>query len=226
MAAAAGLALALLALLVALGELDVVDSYAVHELMPGRLPTDSRIPVIGHLLQYHGHHFDASQVVRIPGTIVASLGFFLIACIVLWRRRDLRVLSVFVAGFAVGNAMVVLGQEAITRPALYAVDHDPQTRIAGFASSFPSGHATRLVLLAAIFAYLWPRFAWLFALWVVGALFSLEIDRIHTPSDILGGVLLAATIIAVMPLVLPLVDRVLPRLRSRAVDPLSGLTRD
>ena len=86
----ATLAFAVLAVLVAVGALTRVDDYALDHLAPGGLPVESKIPLFGRLFQYHGHHFDASQVVRLPGTFAASVLLLLLGCAILWRRGDRR----------------------------------------------------------------------------------------------------------------------------------------
>ena len=153
------------------------------------------------LFQYHGHHFDASQVVRLPGSVVPSLIVLFAACTILWRRRDFRSSVVWVAAFGIASAVVLIGKETMTKPLLFRVERGQLERVDDFTSSFPSGHTSRIVLLAALFTYLWPRLRLLFVLWAVAAIVSLEIDRIHTPSDIAGGILLATAIILAIPLV-------------------------
>jgi membrane-associated phospholipid phosphatase len=217
---AAVAALIALSALVSVGELTSVDGYAVRNLMPGGLPTGSRIPVIGHLLQYHGHGFDLSQVVRLPANIVPAVVVLLLACWALWRRGQLAGMIVWVAAFGIGNAIAVLGKETITRPALYAVHDGTRVEVPGFATSFPSGHSFRLVLLAAMLAALWPRLRWLLALWAAGATVSLEIDQIHTPSDIAGGLLLAAVIVLALPFARRPAETYLLRTRAARAVPI------
>jgi membrane-associated phospholipid phosphatase len=207
----AAAAFTVLAILVGLGDLKSIDQYAVRNLMPGGLPTDSRIPVIGRPLQYHGHHFDASQLVRLPANIVPATLLFILICLVLWRRKETPQLILWAFAFALGNAVVLIGKETITTPVLSRVVGGHLEDVSDFVSSFPSGHSTRIVLFTGIFVYLWPRLRWLWPLWAAAAIASLEIDRIHTPSDIAGGILLATAILLAAPLGLPLVQRVCSR---------------
>lgn len=192
--AAAGLVV--LTILVATGSLSSADRYAFRHLMPGGLPDDSPIPVIGKLLQYHGHHFDASQIVRLPGTIVASTLVLALGCAVLWQRGQRPSAVIWLIAFAVANAVVLLGKTTIDQPAIV----DTGDRRYDFISSYPSGHATRIVLLAALFATIWPKVRWLLYAWALVAIVSLEIDGIHTPSDVAGGVLLGTSIALAVPL--------------------------
>ena len=59
----------------------------------------------------------------------------------------------------------------------------------------PSGHAARSAVLAATATAVWPRLWPLFAGWVAVVVVSAELDAIHTPSDIVGGLLLATAVI-------------------------------
>ena len=221
----AAAAFTVLAILVSLGDLKRIDQYAVRNLMPGGLPSDSRIPVIGHPLQYHGHHFDASQLVRLPANIVPATLLFMFICLVLWRRKETPQLIVWAFAFALGNAVVLIGKETITTPVLSRVVGGHLERVSDFVSSFPSGHSTRIVLFTGVFVYLWPRLRWLWPLWAAAAIASLEIDRIHTPSDIAGGILLATTLLLAAPLVLSFVEQVCSHRVARPTAPLPNLPR-
>lgn len=222
---AAAAAFTVLAVLVELGDLKSVDQFAVRNLMPGGLPNDSRIPLIGHPLQYHGHHFDASQLVRLPANIVPATLVFLFICWVLWRRRNIPVLIVWAFIFAVGNAVVLIGKETIKSPSLTRVVGGEVENVYDFLSSFPSGHSTRIVLFTGILIYLWPWLRWLLPLWAAGALVSLEVDRIHTPSDIAGGILLGTTLLLAAPLILPFAQQICARGSSRRIKSVPEPTR-
>ncbi len=57
--------------------------------------------------------------------------------------------------------------------------------------SFPSGHATRAILLSVMAAQLGPAwFAWLLAIWAPLVCLSRVFTGVHYVSDILGGMLL------------------------------------
>ncbi len=110
----------------------------------------------------------------------------LVGCAILWRRGRHHEALVWLGVFAAGNAVMLICKEIVTKPMVY----DDHTPLVEFTSSFPSGHAMRAVILAALFATIWPRLRWLLALWAAAAVVSLEIDRIHALSDLAGGVLL------------------------------------
>ncbi len=94
-------------------------------------------------------------------------------------------------------------KRAISKPPLYAFEHGA-LRPQGFLHSFPSGHATRAAIITAIAVTLWPRLWPIFAAWLLAVIVSAELDGVHTPSDISGGLLLASAVILA---VLGLADR-------------------
>jgi membrane-associated phospholipid phosphatase len=61
--------------------------------------------------------------------------------------------------------------------------------------AFPSGHATRTTFLFLVAALVWPRArAWL-ALWMTAVVVALVLDGWHVPTDVAGGMLLAAALV-------------------------------
>jgi len=81
--------------------------------------------------------------------------------------------------------------------------------------SFPSGHATRAVLLAVLAAGLGPAwFAWVMLIWVPLVCVSRVITGVHYLSDILGGMLLGLLMGLAMIALSPLLARWLPFLFS------------
>ncbi len=198
----ATLAFSILAVLVAVGALTRIDNYALGHLAPGELPVESEIPLLGRLFQYHGHNFDASQVVRLPGTLAASVLMLLLGCAILWRRGDRRGVLLWVAAFIAANVVVTVCQVAIAKPALYGLYNTEPVKLSEFDMSFPSGHTMRIALLAALFAYVWQWLRWPLLAWLVVAVVAIEVDHLHTLSDILGGLLLGVIAVLSVALVL------------------------
>lgn len=198
----ATVAFASLAALTSVGTFTRIDSYALDHLAPGGIPIESKIPLLGELFQYHGHHFDVSQVVRLPGTIVASILLLLIGSAVLWRRGERRALVLWGGAFAVANIVVIVCQETVVKPSLFGRYYEQPVELSEFHMSFPSGHAMRLVLLAALFAYLWRWLRWPLLAWVTAAVVSIQVDHLHTLSDIAGGLVLGC--VAILSVVLAL----------------------
>ena len=180
-AAALALALAFAALagLVAAGALTGVDQWAVDHLMPGaRFRPGGAPPLSDGLVPLRHAHWDgalaaAADLVTLPASFLVALA------ITAWRSRVLAVALLAAVG------VEVLCKEVIVRPAL----HRGALHVAAFDSSYPSGHALRTVLVAAA---LWPLVRWAAVPWAAASFVLLEVAGWHTPSDIVGGVLLGA----------------------------------
>jgi membrane-associated phospholipid phosphatase len=96
----------------------------------------------------------------------------------------------------VANLVEVIGKSTITRPALHVRSGRALIHVVPFDTSFPSGHEIRAVVLVAClvacFPRLWPiGIAWLYAVTVM-----LVVGGWHTPSDVLGGLLVAVAVTA------------------------------
>jgi undecaprenyl-diphosphatase len=219
-AGAAAVAFAILAALVAGGQLGGIDGHAVKHWMPYDLDP-KEIRIIGPLFSYHGYDFDPLQVIRAPASAIPSAVLVLIACLALVRRGRWSTAFVWAGAFVAASIVAELCKHLITRSPVSAVRDGELVLVSGFDSSFPSGHALRAALAAAALAAAWPRLKWLLVAWVVAVSFVLDLYGVHVPSDIVGGLLLAsAFIFAALAL--------LERLPARALSPrqqLPGLTR-
>ena len=109
---------------------------------------------------------------------------------VLWRRGERTAALLWLGGFGLASVVEVVCKGMITRPALYVTAPEGPYHVSGFDSSFPSGHAMRAALLTAIVAATWPGLRWLVLAWLAAVLVTLGLNGVHTPTDILGGLLL------------------------------------
>lgn len=191
-AGAAAAAFAALAVLVAAGTCTRLDQWAVDHAMPGSAfggkPTfaDALVPLLGS--QWHGVWHVASILVTMPASFTPALLITLAACIELRGRAA----AALAAGFVCGNVIEVVVKETLTRPALYA----DGAQITGFDASFPSGHTIRTVLIVVAVAWAWPRLTWWAVAWALPSIALLLLGGQHVPSDIAGGVLVAAMVVA------------------------------
>jgi len=171
--------------LVASGALNGFDQWACDHLMPfaqrpGAPPTtlDSLVPL------YHGDWHPAgaavAQIVTLPGQVVVS---FLLVALVAWRLRAPAWIAVWVGT----TGLEFLCKHVLTRPALYR----DGIHATAFDASWPSGHALRSALVAAVLAAAWPRARTALAVWLVAVAVFLELAGFHTPTDVVGGLLLA-----------------------------------
>ena len=192
-------AYAALAVLVAAGAFTGLDQWAVDHAMPGghgagTPPTLVEAAVPLYHASWHGWLNGIADVVTLPAqALVASL--LAAACLlVLWRRGRQTPALVWGAAWVAGNATEVLCKSVLARPLLYR-DGLP---ITAFSSSFPSGHTLRAVLLATLAAVVWPAASRWLAVWAAAILVLLEVDGLHVPTDIAGGLLLAGLLVTIV----------------------------
>ena len=179
-------AFAALAGLVAAGTLTSFDQWACDHLMPlaggttGRAPTflESIVPL--YHAAWHPVGVAVTQIVTLPGQALISLA------LVVAGARKLRA-PLWIAAW-LGATVAEYGiRHLMTRPALYRGG----VHVTAFDSSWPSGHALRCALVAAVLAAAWPRARTALAAWLVASAVLLELAGFHTPTDVIGGLLLA-----------------------------------
>jgi len=191
--AAAGLgAFTALTALVAEGDLTSVDRWAVYHAMPGADFTgrstfaDAVIPLWG--VHWHGALHIASELVTSPASFTPATLIVAAACLRLRRPAAVALAAAYVAG----NVAEVVFKAALSRPALYHY----RLHLAGFDSSYPSGHTIRTVLVALAVSVAWPHTRAWAAVWATSSVAMIELGGQHVPSDIAGGLLLAGALLA------------------------------
>ncbi|MGH3000463.1 MAG: phosphatase PAP2 family protein, partial [Gaiellaceae bacterium] len=190
-AAALAAAFAALAGLVAAGELTSIDQWAIDHAMPGAdfagKPTfaDAVIPLWG--VQWHGALHILSELWTLPASFTPATLVVVAACL---RLRG-RVVVALALAYVAGNAVEVLVKGTLTRPPLF----EGGLHLTGFDGSYPSGHTVRIVLVATAIAWAWPRLASWAAAWAVASVALLLFGGQHVPSDIAGGLLIAAALV-------------------------------
>lgn len=130
--------------------------------------------------QFHPVGAAVAQIVTLPGQVVIS--FLLVAA----AARKLRN-AVWIVVWIAAVTVELVFRHALTRPALYR--HG--VHLVAFDTSWPSGHALRCAIVAAAAAAAWPRLRSVLAVWLVAVAVLLELAGFHTPTDIVGGLLLA-----------------------------------
>lgn len=189
-------AFAALAGLVAAGSLTRLDQWAVDHAMPGesfaRRPstlTESLVPLLH--ARWHPLLHGIAEIVTLPASVLPSLAIAGAGCLVLWRRGRRPAAAAWAAAWVAGTSIEVVTKAALTRPELFF--HG--LHLAGFDSSYPSGHTIRSVLVAATIAVAWPAARVWVAAWAACAVVLTEVAGFHTPSDIAGGLVLAALLV-------------------------------
>ena len=196
--AALAAAYAALAVLVVGGTVTGIDQWSVDHLMPG-LSSDSVKPTLLEAVVplLHAHWGTAlgviGNVVTLPAQVAISTALAGACCVVLLRRGRRRAAVAWAAVWLAGNVIEVCFKAVLERPLLESHGHP----LYAFASSYPSGHTLRSVLLAALIGAAWPGVRVWAALWAGASLALLELDGFHVPSDIAGGALLALLGVAV-----------------------------
>ena len=190
-------AYAAVAALVAAGALSGVDEWAATHAMPFAGAAAARPTLVDGLVPLHGVDLgragDAlAAVVTLPGQVLLSALAAAVAWFELRRRGRTATAVAWAAALVLATAIEAVGKESLTRPPLYR----DSIELVGFDNSWPSGHTVRAAVLALTLAAAWPRLRPLLALWLVASLVLLELSGAHTPSDILGGLLLAAFLAA------------------------------
>ena len=189
-------AFATLAGLVAAGSLTRLDQWAIDHAMPGESfgygkPTLSEALVPLLHARWHPLLHGVAEIVTVPASVLPSLAIAGAGCLVLWRRGRRPAALAWAAAWVAGTAIEVATKAALTRPELFS--HG--LHVAGFDSSFPSGHTIRTVLVAATIAVAWPAARIWVAAWAVCAVVLIEVAGFHTPSDIAGGLVLVALLV-------------------------------
>jgi membrane-associated phospholipid phosphatase len=174
-------AFAALAALVAAGAFTHVDQWAVDHLMPGASfhtgaggVLEGVVPLLHS--NWNSAYAIAANIVTLPASFLISLAIAFMCS------------RAFGAALVTAVAIEVLCKEVLTRPALY----NGSFHIAAFDSSFPSGHALRTVIVAAAVGWRWPGMRPIAIVWAIVSLVLIQLAGWHTPTDIAGGVLLAA----------------------------------
>jgi membrane-associated phospholipid phosphatase len=113
--------------------------------------------------------------------------------LVVLRRRGAGAAVAGGLAYVAANLVELLCKEVVSRPplTLAAVHVEP------FDHSWPSGHALRAAVAAFLVAWLLPRLRPLAAAWLLAAAVLLVVDGWHVPSDVAGGIVLAALAAAV-----------------------------
>ena len=133
-----------------------------------------------------------TEIVTLPGQAVFSLLLVLVAARQLWRRGRVEAAVCLTAAWFVAVAVELVFRHTLTRPPLYR----DGVHLVGFDSSWPSGHALRCALVAAALAAAWPRLRVPLGIWLAAVVVLLELAGLHTPTDLVGGLLLATAAVA------------------------------
>ena len=192
--AALAVALALASALDAAGAFSGIDQGAVDHLMPALNP--ARTAPSGILTGLYRPYAPGTpwwqsilDLWTYPCSVLAS-GLLVLAAAALAARRGRPALALAApVAWAGGNALELLGKGLLHRPLLVAHAAGATVPLTSFDTSFPSGHAIRGLVVAWALAALWPRARASLALWYAFVPVFLVMAAAHTPSDVVGGLL-------------------------------------
>lgn len=194
-----GAGFAVLSWLVVSGRCTRLDQYAIDRWMT-RVGTGPAHNSVWSALRPYPAGGSASDIAcnvwTLPGSVVISGAVLALCCVALERRGQRRAAVAWIAAWVAVNVIEVAGKDLLHRPALSAAVNGVRVQVAGFDTSFPSGHTARGLVIAFALAAVWPRLAWPAGLWAVGDCIALVVGGDHTPSDVVGGMLAALFVVA------------------------------
>lgn len=190
-------AFAALSALVAGGALTQLDQWAMDHAMTDVRVTGAKVTLAKALVPLLHTDFGSpldvvTGVVTAPASLVISFVLVAVCCAAMQRRGRMRAAYAWAGAWLAGNVVEVLCKSTLSRPALYSRG----LHVVAFDSSFPSGHTIRSIIVAGAIATAFPAARLWVAAWAAASLALLEADAWHTPSDIAGGVLLSALLVA------------------------------
>ena len=180
----------LLAGLVMAGVFTGTDRYATRHLMPWLEPSTSRLINIGALFLPETRPSLGGSLVALwtyPASPFVSVLVVASCAVLLDRRGDRRAAVAAGALWVVANVVEVIAKAAIARP---------QVGATSFHHSYPSGHTVRACVVAAVVSWTWRRAGPAATVWALLVPVALVLVGDHTPSDVAGGLLLSACLVA------------------------------
>lgn len=171
----------------------------------------SYLLLLQRLREAMGGAFDSFAVVFSDvGLVVLSVA---VPLLVFWCvDKDAGALSLFSMGIGSAGNQLVKNTACVYRPWLRSDElHPVAAALAGATGySFPSGHTASVASALLGLAWRWRKRVLAVALCVVGVLlmgFSRNFLGVHTPQDVLAGILVGVCAVAVSALVLKWVER-------------------
>jgi hypothetical protein len=180
---------------VQLGAFKALDQWAIDHVMPWTSPElHSSSTLLSSLLPFTSAT-PRSEIpaevwlypASVPVTALVTAG----CCLYLWRSRQRLAALAWAGAWLLVDAIEVLGKETIRRPTPHLTREGYLIPMSTFNHSFPSGHALRALLLAALVVVLWPRVLSPATAWLAAALPLLVVTNAHAPSDVVGTVFLS-----------------------------------
>jgi len=189
-AVAGGAVFLALAVLVATGAFTSFDDYAVAHWMPWLRESTPRLIHVSSVFVPQTRSTLGGTLVGLwtyPASPFISVLVVAGCAYVAVRRGRARTAVSVCALWIVANAAELVGKVVIARPPV---------GVAGFRHSYPSGHTIRACVVAAVITWTWRRAGAAATAWALLVPVALVLLGDHTPTDVVGGVALAACLIA------------------------------
>lgn len=184
-----------LAGLVGAGATNPLDQFGIDHLTPGLDPTSHyHLTLASLLVPWRGGDPNWQNAVNLwlyPASVPVSALLVAAACWLLHRRGRTRAALLWAGAWVMGAAVEGIGKILIRRPDLHAAVHGARVPFDSYASSFPSGHTIRSLVVAGAVVFVWRRARWAAAAWAATVLPLLVAAGDHTITDVLGGALVA-----------------------------------
>ncbi len=203
--AATALAAAAWTALVRAGTTTGLDDWAISHVMPGLDPRhpgrDDAVALVG---LWRPFPLGASWWMKLldayqyPASVLLSACLVALAGAALLRRGRRRAALAWAGAWVVANAVELAGKHGLARPPLHWTNGVERVRVEAFDHAYPSGHAARAVLVAALVATVWPRLRRPAAAWTALVPVSLVVSAAHAVSDAVGGLLLGMLLLVVV----------------------------
>ena len=182
------------------GAMQGIDNWAIDHAMPGLNPF-ARHSIVSRTGLWRPFPLHSEWWEKVldsylyPASFLISMLIVGTCSFVLARRGEHVPAAVWLGTWVAANAAELAGKTGLERPDLRWTNGRETIPLYSFDSSYPSGHTTRAVVLAATVAYVFPRLRPPAAAWLVLVPPALVIAGDHTISDVVGGVLLGLLLV-------------------------------
>jgi membrane-associated phospholipid phosphatase len=175
-----------------------IDQFAVDHLMAGVTPGPSRSLWPGLYRPFGGDRAWWVLVLDLwlyPCSVLISGLVVAVVAVVMRRRGELAGAWAAAGCWVAGNLAELAGKSALRGPALYATFDGSRFHVRAFDGSFPSGHMIRGIVVVFALALAWPRLRRGLVAWFVPVGPMLVATAAHTPSDVVGGLLMGLLVV-------------------------------
>ena len=183
------------------GAMNGIDDWGLDHVMPALDPYSEHGGLVAGSGLWRPFPLDASwwqkllDAINYPASALVSATVVAVGCFVLLRRGKRWPALLWLGAWCSANALELLGKYFLTRPGVHWSSGDRRVHVLPYDSSYPSGHNTRAVVVAAVVAYVWPHLRRAAAGWLLLVPVTLVITAAHTISDVVGGMLLGLLLV-------------------------------